>query len=230
MDVFQHRDHFPFAVCSPFTSAGAGVDHSQGCYTKKSNYPGENPNIKLLFRVWLSDCYSQWENFLYQSSPERPFPARKPSRFSTSSPLELNLIIALTSLYIFHLITGLVRNSVMFPFPCKYLNTCTISLLLSSISRFFLTFLCTRYMPQRDQDRTRVNDGLLKEEWEIFLWLLLRFSVHGFTLLSLLLMTNSILHCKALVWHCWPNFDQCCAAEAPSLTGEKPFPVDVGWV
>lgn len=105
--------------------------------------------LQLLFRA--SDYLSQWENLpsvgkpafsglLYQSPPERPFPERKPSRFNTNSPLELNLIIALTSLYFFHFTTDLVRNSAMFPFSCKYLNTCTISLLLSSVSLFFLHF------------------------------------------------------------------------------------------
>lgn len=156
--------------------------------------------------------------FLYQSPPEKPFPERNPSRFNTNSPLELNLIIALTSLYFFHFITDLVRNSMMFPFSCKYLNTCTISLLLSSISLSFFTSPCTRYMPQRDHNRTRVNDSLLKEEREIFLWLLLCLSDHGYkSRLPWLLMTNFTMSCKALGWHCWPNFGQCCAAEAPSL-------------
>lgn len=74
-----------------------------------------------------------------------------------------------------------------------------------SLSLFF-KFPCSGYIAQRDQNRTGINVSLLKEEREILFWLLLYFSVHCYTSLSLLLMINFIMNCKTLVWHCWPNF------------------------
>lgn len=47
---------------------------------------------------------------------------------STSIPLELNLI-TLKGLYFLHFIADLVRDSMLFPFYCKYLNICSILLL-----------------------------------------------------------------------------------------------------
>lgn len=120
----------------------------------------------------------------------------------TNIPLELNLIITLKGLYFLHFIMDLVKDSVLLPFYCKYLNTCTIL----SLSLFFFKFPCSGYIAQRDQNRTGINVSLLKEEREIFFWLLLYFSVHCYTSLSLLLMINFIMNCKTLVWHCWPNF------------------------
>lgn len=39
---FSHRDHPLFGVCTSLTLLGTGADHKHWCYTKKSNYPGDN--------------------------------------------------------------------------------------------------------------------------------------------------------------------------------------------